>query len=110
MLNGKEVEALPVSIPPPAFVTVKVRSAVLPTATFPNPWELGVTAMTEAMVFRKTETVLALTLATARSRCPFPLRSPIATENGPVPGPVAKSDYAAKRPAQFPGRTECDLK
>src|SRR5213083_2893974 len=65
--------------------------------------------MTEAMVFRKTETVLALTLATARSCCPFPLRSSIATENGPVPGPVAKSVFAAKLPVPVPSRTEIVL-
>ncbi len=45
MLKGAEVEALPLRVPPPVFVTVKVRSAELPTATLPKSSELGVTEM-----------------------------------------------------------------
>ncbi len=46
MLNGAEVEALPLSVPVPVFVTVKVRSDELPTLTLPKSRELGVTDMT----------------------------------------------------------------
>jgi hypothetical protein len=31
MLNGADTLALPVNVPPPAFCTVKLRSAVAPT-------------------------------------------------------------------------------
>ena len=39
------MDALPVRVPPPVFLTVKVRSAELPTGTFPKPCEAGVTVI-----------------------------------------------------------------
>jgi hypothetical protein len=44
MLKGCEVEAVPETVPPRLFCTVKVRSAKLPTATAPKcPEPLGLT-------------------------------------------------------------------
>lgn len=42
-LKGALVVALPVSVPPPVLLTVKVRSALPPTGTLPKFWELGET-------------------------------------------------------------------
>ena len=43
ILNGEDVEALPLSVPPPTFCTVNVRSAELPKYTLPKFCEGGVT-------------------------------------------------------------------
>jgi len=45
MLKGALVLALPVRVPSPMFLTVKVLSSVCPTMTFPKSRELGVTSI-----------------------------------------------------------------
>src|SRR5438552_2655518 len=54
-----------------------------------------------AVVLSSTETGLELTLATARSGRPSPLRSPTATDRGPAP--VAKVCWAANDGVAAPG-------
>jgi hypothetical protein len=48
MMNGLETLALPDSVPPPVFCTVKVRSAVVPTGIDPKSWLAGVTEIAGA--------------------------------------------------------------
>jgi hypothetical protein len=43
MLKGAEVVAVPVRVPPPTLVTVKLRSLLLSTVTLPKAREVGVT-------------------------------------------------------------------
>ena len=59
---------------------------------------------TVARKFSSTETVLEPLFATARSNLPSPLRSPIATEEGPLP--VPKSAFGPNDPSPAPSRTE----
>src|SRR5436853_171987 len=53
------------------------------------------------VVFSSTDTLSVLALATARSGLPSPLRSPMATERGPVP--VAKVCWKPKVGVVAPG-------
>src|SRR5262245_2811409 len=46
MLNGAAVEAWPVNVPVPLFLTTNVASACEPTPTVPKSAEAGVTAST----------------------------------------------------------------
>src|SRR5204863_392061 len=59
---------------------------------------------TVARKFSSTETVLEPLFATARSNLPSPLRSPIATEEGPLP--VPKSAFGPNDPSPASSRTE----
>jgi hypothetical protein len=45
MLNGAEVEAVPLSVPAPIFCITKLPYPTLPTLTLPRSMELGVTEM-----------------------------------------------------------------
>ena len=57
--------------------------------------------------FSRTETLLALKLATARSGLPSLLRAALIKNRGPLP--AVKSVFGPKPPPPFPSRTETVL-
>ncbi len=73
----------------------KLRGAVAP-APVPNVAAVPKTPVTEP---RSTETLLAPEFAVTRSRCPSPLRSPVATAQGAAPVVPVPNPYGAGGPS-----------
>ena len=81
--------------PPPVSVTVEPAQTVLAVVE---------AVTTGAILFNKTDTLVAPTLVTAKSFFPSALKSLLVTEKGPVP--TGKFTGAAKLPAPSPSKMD----